>query len=397
MSGIYKIGDKAFVGAVLIDPITTNPYIAGTPPSKYATPKGDWNANTNTPALGTGVGADGDYYRVSVAGATAFDFVSNANVPDIIYRQNGQWFIDRYSASASSVFVNNPVGNPVPVNLVQASGTAINITAGDINVGLTDTGVNYDSVRIGDGTDLLAINVDGSINTNETIIAGQQNFGVTTNSKRTASVLGNTTGQIDYNIGTPTAQTIRTAGIVTDGVDTMLVNTDGSINTTETIVAGQQNFGVTTNSKRIAGVIGNSTGELAYNVGISSAQTLRTASLIHDGVDTLAVNIDGSINTKTIPSSNATTIASTGYTNNLPVNTTSATILNSGANGASHLQVQKNSGAIIDVNIGLGNPIIVGMGGDVNVDVNIPPAQAITITPRVNGLSVGDYVTINIF
>lgn len=318
---ILKSGQSEKMKVTLVDPATGLEYVAGTPPSKYATPQGDWDANTNTPALGTGIGADGDYYRVSVAGTTAFDFVSSPQVPDIVYRQNGQWFIDRYSASASSVFVNNPVGNPVPVNLVQASGTAINITAGDINVGLTDTGANYDSVRIGDGTDLLAVNTDGSINVTDTIPLAEQDFGVTTTSRRSASVIGNTTGQLDYNIGAPTAQTLRTASVLSnttgqvdynvgvstaqtlrsaslihDGVDTMAVNTDGSINTTETIIAGQQDFGVTTNSKRNASVLGNSTGQIDYNVGVPTAQTIRTAGVVTDGVDTMLVNTDGSIN-----------------------------------------------------------------------------------------------------
>ena len=30
--------------------------------------KGDWNATTNTPTIGDGIGVSGDYYRVSVGG-----------------------------------------------------------------------------------------------------------------------------------------------------------------------------------------------------------------------------------------------------------------------------------------------------------------------------------------
>ena len=32
--------------------------------------KGVWNANTNSPSLASGVGTQGDYYKVSVAGTT---------------------------------------------------------------------------------------------------------------------------------------------------------------------------------------------------------------------------------------------------------------------------------------------------------------------------------------
>lgn len=46
---------------------------------------------------------------------------------------------------------------PMPVEIVAASGTPINITAGDIHVQLSHTGANPDSTQIGDGTNLLGI------------------------------------------------------------------------------------------------------------------------------------------------------------------------------------------------------------------------------------------------
>ena len=49
---------------------------------------------------------------------------------------------------------------PLPVKLTSATGP-INITAGDLNVQLSHSGVNPDSTRIGDGTNLLGITVSG--------------------------------------------------------------------------------------------------------------------------------------------------------------------------------------------------------------------------------------------
>ena len=40
----------------------------------------------------------------------------------------------------------------VPVKITEVGGTAINITAGDINIQTSDMGVNFDSQRIGDGS-----------------------------------------------------------------------------------------------------------------------------------------------------------------------------------------------------------------------------------------------------
>lgn len=60
-----------------------------------------------------------------------------------------------------------PANNaPLPVKLTNVTGD-INITAGDLNVQTSHIGVNYDSIRIGDGTTLLGINTDGSINTKD--------------------------------------------------------------------------------------------------------------------------------------------------------------------------------------------------------------------------------------
>jgi len=53
---------------------------------------------------------------------------------------------------------------PMPVKISSATGD-INITAGDLNVHLSDVGANFDRTRIGDGVDQLEVNTDGSINT----------------------------------------------------------------------------------------------------------------------------------------------------------------------------------------------------------------------------------------
>lgn len=51
-----------------------------------------------------------------------------------------------------------PANNrPLPVKLTSVTGD-INITAGDLNVQLSHSGVNFDSIRIGNGTNLLGIN-----------------------------------------------------------------------------------------------------------------------------------------------------------------------------------------------------------------------------------------------
>lgn len=118
---------------------------------------------------------------------------------------------------------------------------------------------------------------------------------------------------------------------------------------------------------------------------------------IGDGTNLANVTANNELKVRSTPFNVATAVLSYRHAAILAVDTPSATLLTTGATGANYLQVLNNTGAIIEVNIGLTNPIIVGMGGSVSVNVTIPGAQAITITPRIIGLTATDYVTINVF
>jgi hypothetical protein len=72
--------------------------------------QGTWNASTNTsPALASGVGTKGYYYKVSVAGTTTIDTVSNWNVGDMIVFDGTTW--DKIDGPAEAVIsVNGSIG-----------------------------------------------------------------------------------------------------------------------------------------------------------------------------------------------------------------------------------------------------------------------------------------------
>ena len=55
------------------------------------TPKGNWDAATNTPALADGVGTTGDIYRVSVAGNTSLNGFSAWDVGDELFFDGANW------------------------------------------------------------------------------------------------------------------------------------------------------------------------------------------------------------------------------------------------------------------------------------------------------------------
>ncbi len=53
--------------------------------------KGNWDADTNTPALASGVGTEGDVYRVNVAGSTNLDGITDWKVGDWAFFLNSVW------------------------------------------------------------------------------------------------------------------------------------------------------------------------------------------------------------------------------------------------------------------------------------------------------------------
>jgi len=63
--------------------------------------QGVWNASTNTPALASGVGTKGYFYKVSVTGSTSVDGNANWNVGDIITFDGTTW--DKIDGPAEAV------------------------------------------------------------------------------------------------------------------------------------------------------------------------------------------------------------------------------------------------------------------------------------------------------
>jgi len=107
--------------------------------------KGTWNAATNTPAIASGVGTQGDYYVVSVAGATDLDGITNWGIGDWATFNGSVW--QRVEGGADGNFVN-----------LTATGTATITGLSSLNGGLEVTGLStldeaqVDSININDDT-----------------------------------------------------------------------------------------------------------------------------------------------------------------------------------------------------------------------------------------------------
>jgi hypothetical protein len=99
--------------------------------------KGTWNASTNSPTLASGVGTKGDYYVVSVAGATALDGISNWGVGDWAAFNGSAW--QRVEGGADLNGVNLSVSGTSTLSGLTAS-TALALDASKNVISVTNTG-----------------------------------------------------------------------------------------------------------------------------------------------------------------------------------------------------------------------------------------------------------------
>lgn len=113
--------------------------------------KGAWNANTNSPALASGVGTKGDYYVVGTAGTTALDGISNWGIGDWVVFNGSVW--QRVEGGADLNGVNLSVSGSTTLSGLTAggvaylnnskvvtAGTAFNFNGNTLGLGVTPSG-----------------------------------------------------------------------------------------------------------------------------------------------------------------------------------------------------------------------------------------------------------------
>jgi len=129
---------------------------------------GEWNASTNIPFLASSVGIENYAYRVSVAGSTSLNGVSDWNVDDFVIFSGGAWRkltgkevdVSALSGVGSGVLtaLANPVNSANGVVTQDASGNLLVGTTG----GVTGKGFIVNNPNDGSYTDICHTSAAGS-------------------------------------------------------------------------------------------------------------------------------------------------------------------------------------------------------------------------------------------
>ena len=307
--------------------------------------QGIWNASTNTPTLTSGTGIKGQYYKVSVAGTTTIDTISQWNVGDMIVYDGTTW--DKIDGLGSEVTsVAGRVGavvlsQPDITGLTTSSSpTFAAVTAATFTGNLSGNATTATSVAY---TGLTGTVPTWNQNTTGTAATATLAATVTTNANLTGDVtsVGNATTVVKLNgtllagLATGLLKNTTSTGVPSIAVQADITRLLGAGSITNTMLA----------NSAIANLSGSNTGDQTITLtgavtgsGVGSfATTLNNASVTGQVLTGYASGVGTISATDTILSAinklsgNMAVSGSSSVTFNNQVGTTYTTVLSDGS------------------------------------------------------------------
>ena len=221
------------------------------------------------------------------------------------------------------------------------------LTVDATNLDIRDLSASQDNVAISDGTDTLAVNADGSINS------------VVTATNLDIRDLSHTQDSIKIGDGTDFLAIDASGNIgVTDAGGSLTV--DGAVSASNFPATVDTDYGtVGASTIRVASQIGNATGAATFGAGSTTAQTLRVASNLYDETGTafsssnplpvVQVESEGT----EINDYSTATVAGGGTSNHnytvTALKTLQLTQINASASGKAKIEVQTETGVATGV------------------------------------------------
>ena len=306
--------------------------------------KGTWNASANSPFLASGVGTQGDYYVVNIAGSTNLDGITDWQIGDWAIFNGSVWQkVDNTDAVSS---VNGQVGTVV-------------LTAANVNAVADTATITAGTGLTGGGT--LASNTTVSL-ANTAVSAGTYGGG-TNAASFVVDAQGRLTSAANVSIPQGTVTNVATGTGLTGGP----ITSTGTISLANTAVS--------------AGSYGNATSVASFTVDAQGRLTAASNA-------TIAITNSQVSGLGTMSTQNANAVAITdGVVSAANVTATTSFFGNNYQATSSAGGTLKNSGGTPQMQWGSGG----GNNLSLEVSTNINPANAaVSISPTGTGT-----VTIN--
>lgn len=269
--------------------------------------QGTWNARDNLPALSSGIGTKGYYYKVSIAGTTSVDNLNVWNAGDLILFNGSRW--DKIDGILSEV--TSVAGRTGDVTLSYSDLTGY-ITSGAVfSATTTATNISLGVIKVGYG---LTAAGDGTVQVDSALIGST--LPATTSTLGTIKVGSGLQVTVD---GTLSATLGSAADI------TFFTNEIRTLNANEDLVL-RPTSGITKFYNTLVSQVGN------------NGLVLRTNPFLNAGIATDATNFS----MRLVGDSNAGTVLFDAGIYNSPISTTGWT---------SKLLLRKNGDAILQGNL----------------------------------------------
>jgi len=364
--------------------------------------QGTWNASTNTPALASGVGTQGYYYVVSVAGSTNLDGITDWQVTDWAVFNGTAW--QKIDNTDGVVSVNGQTGVVVltaanvgatPNTTYVLAGTGMSgggQLTGNVTVNLANTTVTAGTY--GNTTSVAQITVDA-----QGRITAASNVGILSGGTGTVTLVNTGTGLSGGPITTTgtisLANTAVTAGTYGNAaaVGTFTVNGQGQLtaasNTAISIPSSAINTTIANSGLANSNVIVNGT---TINLGGSGTITSNTTAVLTLGTGLTGTSFNGSTAVTTNLDNTAVTAGSYGNASTVGTFTVDAQgRLTAASNSAISIAVAAVSGAVPNTRTIATSTGLSG-GGNLTADRTLSVIANSTqqlVTVQNNGVDVG--------